>query len=193
VDRVYIEEFLQRHVGDIRGRVMEIDDSTYTRRFGGERVEGCEILHVDPNNPRATMTADLSKADHIPSALFDCLIVTQTLHLIYDVSAAIATLYRILKPGGVLLVTVPGISQISQDEWKESWYWSFTRCSLRRLFGEVFTNGDVQLEAYGNVLAATAFLYGLAAEELSSQELAYHDPQFEMLIAVRAVKPLDTP
>jgi len=38
-------------------------------------------------------------------------VFTQTLHLIYDVRSAIRTLHRVLKPGGVLLATFPGISQ----------------------------------------------------------------------------------
>ena len=47
----------------------------------------------------------------------------------------------------------------------------------------------VHLESYGNVLAATAFLQGLASEELKNEELITRDPDYEMLIAVRAQKP----
>ena len=35
IDRYYIEGFLARHAGDVHGRVLEIGDNTYTRRFGG--------------------------------------------------------------------------------------------------------------------------------------------------------------
>ena len=42
---------------------------------------------------------------------FDCVICTQTLHVIYEVEGAVRTLHRMLKPGGVALVTVPGITQ----------------------------------------------------------------------------------
>ena len=52
--------------------------------------------------------------------------------------AAVAEMRRALKPGGVALVTVPGISQIDRGEWGESWYWSLTRASALRLFGDVF-------------------------------------------------------
>ncbi len=190
IDRIYIEYFLKRCAADIKGNVLEIGEDTYTRRFGGNRVQAREILHVHANHPQATLIGDLTHAGHIPSEAFDCLIITQTLQLIYNVPAAVATLYRILKPGGVLLATVPGITQLSQDEWQETWYWSFTTQSLRRLFCDQFPAGEIAVEAYGNVLAASAFLYGLAAEELAPCELAYRDPQFEMLIAIKAVKPL---
>ena len=112
------------------------------------------------------MLADLTCADHIPSDTFDCVILTQTLHLIYDVRAALKTLYRILKPGGVVLATFPGISQISQDEWGAYWCWGFTTLSARRLFEEAFPAANVKVEAHGNVLVAMAFLQGLATEEL---------------------------
>ncbi|MGH7348947.1 MAG: methyltransferase domain-containing protein [Candidatus Rokuibacteriota bacterium] len=189
IDRYYIERFLSHHAPDIRGRVLEVGDATYTRQFGADRVEISDVLHVDEANPGATIVGDLTSADHIPSGTFDCFILTQTLQLIYDVPAALQTAYRILKPGGVLLVTVPGISQISSDEWGPTWYWAFTALSARCLFEEAFPKEQVEVEAHGNVLAATAFLQGLATEELRKEELDYSDRAYEMLITVRAVKP----
>jgi len=187
--RYYVEDFLGRHAGDIRGCVLEIADNNYTRRFGGEHVTQSEVLHVQEGNPRATIVADLTSGDHLAAAAFDCIILTQTLQFIYNARAAIQTLYRILKPGGTLLATIPGISQISRydmDRWGE--YWRFTTLSARRLFEEAFPTGDVWITAYGNVLSANAYLYGLAAEELRQEELDYRDPDYEVLIAVRAVK-----
>lgn len=189
IDRYYIEGFLARNAERVRGRVLEIGDNEYTLRFGESRVIQSDILHVDEGNPRATFIGDLSTADHIPSDAFDCIVLTQTLHLIYDVRAAIATLHRILKPGGVLLATFPGMSQIDAGEWGGSWYWGFTLQSARRLFGEAFPDTALALEAHGNVLATMAFLHGLAVAELRPEELDHQDPQFQLLITVRAVKP----
>lgn len=188
VDRYFIEAFLARNAGDIRGCVLEVGDDTYTRRFGGGRVTRSDVLHVSGENSRATIVADLTNADHIPSDTFDCIVLTQTLHLIYDVRAALRTLKRILRPGGVLLATFPGISQIDQGEWGPSWYWSFTALSARRFFEEVFPSTSLSVEAHGNVLAATAFLHGIAVEELQSNELDHNDPSYQVTIAVRATK-----
>ncbi len=189
IDRYYIESFLARRAGDIQGHVLEVGDDSYMRRFGGDRVLKKDILHVAEGNPIATIVADLESADHIPPNRFDCIILTQTLHLVYDVDAALRTLCRILKPGGVLLATFPGISQISVDEWSESWYWAFTLRSAQRIFESVFPAQNLEVQSYGNVLAATAFLHGLAADELDEEELDYVDPQYQTLITVRAVKP----
>jgi SAM-dependent methyltransferase len=189
IDRYYIERFLERHAHDIHGRILEIGDDGYTRQFGGVRVGTCDILHVDDTNPRATLVADLSHGGGIPSEAFDCIILTQTLHLVFDVRSAVRTLYRILAPGGVVLATMPGISQISNDQWAESWYWGLTNLSAQRLFTEAFNPTLVLVESYGNVLAATGFLQGLAADELAPDELEYRDPAYQLLIGVRAVRP----
>jgi SAM-dependent methyltransferase len=186
VDRYYIERFLEARRDDIRDRVLEIGDDSYTRGYGGDRVHTSDVLHVRPGHPGATIVADLSCAPEIPDESFDCIILTQTLQLIFDVNAALATVARILKPSGVLLATVPGISRIDYGEWRSSWYWGFTTISARALFERRFDPERLRIDAHGNVLATTAFLYGLATEELSRSELDERDPAFELVITVRA-------
>lgn len=189
IDRYYIENFLTRQSQDVKGRVLEIGDATYTRRFGGDRVSKSDVLHVVEGNPEATIVGDLTQADNIPSEAFDCVILTQTLHLLYDMRTALNNLYRVLKPGGVLLVTVPGISQVVKCDWGDDWCWALTVQSARLLFEEFFPKTQVQVETHGNVLAAIAFLQGLAVEELSQEELNYQDDEYQVLITIRAVKP----
>jgi SAM-dependent methyltransferase len=197
LDRHYIEDFLSRHAGlpgyspgTIRGRVLEIGEDVYSRRYGrpGD-IERLDVLDVSPANPRATVVADLTDGSNLASGAYDCIICAQTLLLIYDLRAVVATLHRILAPGGTLLVTLPGISQICRpdmDEWGD--YWRFTTLSARRLFEEAFEPADITVEAYGNVLAATAFLYGLAAEDVRPRELDLRDPDYQVTIGVKAVK-----
>ena len=192
VDRRYIEGFLARHAADIRGRVLEVKDAAYTRRFGGKGVEVSDVLDVDPTNRDATLIDDLTTGERLPSDTFDCIVLTQTLHLIFDVHAAARTLHRILKPGGVLLLTVPGITQIPRSE-SSYWYWSFSSLAAERLFRGAFQNGTIDVTSHGNVLAATAFLYGLAERELRADELDANDPDYPVTITVRAVKARRTP
>lgn len=189
IDRYYIEHFLSEHQADIYGHVLEIGDNNYTRRFGGERVARSDVLHARPGNPRATIVGDLALASALSAETFDCIILTQTLQFIYDTHAAIQTLHRILRTGGVALVTIPGITQISRfdmDRWGE--YWRFTSLSAKRLFEPVFTDQALEIAAHGNVLAASALLYGLAAHELRPHELNDHDPDYQIVITIRARK-----
>lgn len=189
IDRYYIEKFLSQHAGDISGHVVEIGDDRYTRKFGGERVTRSDVLDQAHPDSIPTIIANLTSADHVPSDSFDCIIITQTLQFIYDVHAAVRTLYRILKPGGVVLGSLPSLSPICRydmDRWGD--YWRFTSAAVQRLFGDLFGTENVQVEAYGNVLIGLAFFYGMAAEDLTKEELDFKDRDFEALVTVRAIK-----
>jgi SAM-dependent methyltransferase len=187
VDRYYIERFLAEHCADIRGVVLEVKDSGYTERFG-EAVERAEVVDIDPANPRATVVADLAAADAIPAETFDCFIITQTLQLIYDVHAAIRHAHRILKPGGVLLATVPVTSRIVPRREAAADYWRFTPDSCRLLFGDVFGHENVTVRGPGNALVCAGFLFGMALEEFSDRELTAEDALYPLVVTVRAVK-----
>jgi SAM-dependent methyltransferase len=189
IDRYYIEKFLRTHAHDIRGHVLEIEDDYYSSIFGEGRVTKGDILHVDDTNPRATLVGDLADAPHIPSNTFDCVIVTQTFQFLYDVGAAVRTCHRVLKPGGVFLVTVPGMTQLDWNcDWREHWYWSFTTNSMRRIFQDSFTPGTFEIESYGNVYAASTFLYGMGLPEVKRELLDVTDPAYQVIISVRATK-----
>jgi glycosyltransferase involved in cell wall biosynthesis/SAM-dependent methyltransferase len=189
VDRYYIENFLQEASFAIKGRVLEIGDNDYTLRFGGNRITKSDILHVNEHNPKATFVGDLTHAPQMPDNSFDCIILTETLHLIYDYKNALNTCYRILKPGGTLLLTVPGITNIAHDEWKKYWMWSFTDKSLTKLLAEVFPPENLTIEAFGNVLVATAFLFGVGLPELKKEQLDENDPHYQVKITAMAIKP----
>jgi glycosyltransferase involved in cell wall biosynthesis len=186
VDRHYIERFLAQNAHVVAGRVLEVGDTEYTRRFGQDRVSVSDVLNIEAGHPETTFVADLAVGDGLPSDAFDCVVLTQTLHLVYDLRGAVRTLHRILRPGGTVLATFPGISPISTDRWAATWHWALTPLSATRLFGEVFDSANVEVTAYGNILTSVAFLEGMAAHELRARELVVSDPQFPMLISVRA-------
>ena len=188
VDRYYIENFLKKQAACIKGRALEIGDNEYTLMFGGDALTQSDILHVDEKNTRATFVGDLSNAPHLPDNAFDCIVLTQTLHLIFDFKGALDTCYRILKPGGTLLLTSPGITPIDHGEWKNTWYWSFTDAALKMLLSKSFPGSEVETESFGNVHVAASFLYGMGLQEVPKEKLDYHDPHFQVIITVKAVK-----
>lgn len=193
VDRYYVEAFLEAHQDDIHGCVLEIGDARYTSRFGGDRIRQSEVLHAIPGDPAATLVADITNAAQIPSDHFDCIIFTQALHCIYDFRSALATLHRILKANGVLLATVPGVAHHvprSERAYRDD-FWRWTTMSAERMFNEFFPREHVSLIARGNVLTSVACLHGLVIDELRPSDLAYDDPDYELCIGIRAVKPSD--
>lgn len=189
IERYYIEQFLAANATDIKGRVLEMGDPTYIRKFG-KGVTREDVLNYVEGNPNATIVADLTDAPHIPDDTFDCIIITQTLQMIFEVDKAIKTLHRILRPGGVVLCTSHGMTRVARREGVDDWgeYWHFTTQSKRRLFRAVFPRDNVQVSTVGNVFTCICNLHGLAASEVDQSELDTHDPNFEMLVLVRAVK-----
>ena len=187
IDRYYIDAFLSEHRADVHGRVLEIRDRRYTERFGSSVVES-DVLDVDETNADATIVADLTATDDLPMDRFDCFVLAQTLQYIYEPDAAVRSAHRLLRQGGVVLATVPAVSRIARSAGLDGDYWRFTRASCRRLFADAFGADQVETRTYGNVLTAVAFLMGLAAEELSADELDAVDEYFPVVIAVRASK-----
>ncbi len=190
VDRFYIESFLDEHRSDVRGRCLEVGDASYTYRFGTDHVTIADVLHIDPGAAGATFVGDLADGSFLPEAAFDCVVLTQTLHLVYDFPAALGTIARVLAPGGVLLMTVPGISNVDPDEWGTTWHYSFTRHSVNRMCADAFAGFEVSIASYGNVLAAVAFLHGLGVDELDRDELQDHDVNYSLIHAARVRKPV---
>ena len=189
IDRAYIHEFLWERRADVQGRALEVADSGYTDYLSEGAVTQCDVLHVQDGFPMVTLVGDLVTGEGIPTAAFDCFVLTQTLHLIYDVQAAVRTTHDLLKPGGVVLATLPGISQLSQYD-RQGWgdFWRFTADSAHRLFADAFGEDAVEVVPYGNVLVASAFLYGYALEDLEQAEIDRRDDDFHFLIGVRAVR-----
>jgi hypothetical protein len=188
--RYYTETFLRDHQERICGRVLEVAESRYTRQFGGDRVTEALTLHVDRTEcPDATIVGDLTKPETLPADAVDCFICTETLNCIFDVPAAVAGAARLLKPGGVLLVTTSGIRQISRydmDRWGD--HWRMTTASMRDLLQPHFP-GTFEIAAFGNVLAGVAVLQGLAVEDLPEPSLLdEHDPDYQVVVAAVGVK-----
>ena len=189
IDRRYIQQFLAAEAERIRGRALEVGDSTYTNLFGDAGVTERAVLHAPPGAPGATLVADITKPKELPENAFDCFICTQTLNCVYDVRRALEGARRLLRPGGSLLLTVGGISPVSRFD-RERWgfYWWFTPESVERLLTDVFGRA-VSVRAYGNVLAATAFLHGMAVEDLPEPALLdAHDPNYPVVVSAVAEK-----
>lgn len=182
VDRVPIEGFLARHAADVRGDVLEVLDDTYARRLGAGRLGRVDVLDIDATNPAATIVADLCAPDALEAARFDCVILTQVLQYVADPAVALANVRRSLRPGGVLLLTVPSLSRLDARNAAVD-RWRFMPAGVELLLGDLFD--DVEVDAPGNLTSAAAGLLGLAAEEVGPRGAA-REPRFPLVVTARA-------
>ena len=188
IDRRYIEDFLAAHSSDISGAVLEVQEGDFTRLFGGRRVECADVVDLDDGNPKATIAADLRAAPEIASDRFDCVVLTQTVHVIDDMPAVVRECFRILKPGGVLLATVPAASRVCLEYGEAGDLWRMTPAGARALFEAAFEPARIETTGYGSVLTNVAFLHGLACSELTDDEFEANDPYHPLVTGVRATK-----
>lgn len=188
IDRYYIEKFLRENSVHIKGRVLEIENCTYSKKFG-TAVTQFDVLHYTDNNSSATIIGDLTKKETLPEGAVDCFICTQTFNFIYDFKEGIKGAYHSLKKDGRLLVTLAGVCQISQYDMKR-WgdFWRFTTRSAEEAFGEVFGKENIKVGSFGNVLTSVGLLHGISSEEFTSEELDFRDDTYQVIITIVAKK-----
>lgn len=187
IDRVYIERFLAENQDKIKGTVMEMADSRYTKMFGHD-VEQSLMLHLNGWG-KGVVKGNLETGEGINENSVDCFICTQTIQFIYDIHSVVRNIYKMLKPGGAALVTAHCLGQISlydYHNWGE--YWRFTEMSMRRLFAEAFDAETITVCSWGSMKTAMAYQYGLCAEDLHKEDFEFHDEQYPVIITVMAEK-----
>ncbi|MCU0679523.1 MAG: class I SAM-dependent methyltransferase [Planctomycetes bacterium] len=184
IDRYYADKFLGEFQDCIKGRVLEVGNRFYTKKFGGERVTQSDALDIDPRNKRANITSDLRDLKAVADDTYDCFIMTFTIGMIDDYRSALKESRRILKPGGILLA----LDCLNSSFNPELDYWRLTPNSARLVFGEAYGVDSLEVRTYGNTLSGQYNWVGLAAEELSPAELDFHQERYTIIIGVKAIK-----
>jgi SAM-dependent methyltransferase len=157
IDRFYIRRFLAERAEDIRGKVLEVGKPHYARAFPDSCPHEVEIVDNDRTNADATIVADLSEPGSLPSDRFDCFILIQTLQLVADLDAALQNAWQSLAGGGVLLISVPGITR-GDTEHARNDRWRFTPSGLDTLLARTCLRARREVVGYGNLVSAVAFL-----------------------------------
>jgi len=195
--RAYWTAFLRAHQDHIRGRALEIGTVATLQEYGSRTVERADALDLTAHGPEITVVADLSRADHIPSDTYDCFVNQFTMHVIFDVEAALYHSVRILKPGGVLLINFACVDYyfprgLDMHTGAPLFvFWWFTPIQVENMLHRIgLAQADYELTLYGNLFARIAYQLNLPAEELTRHELDYVDPGHPLLICARVTKPI---
>lgn len=196
VIRYYWADFLEHHRADIKGRALEVGETSTIRAFGGEAVTQPEALDLAAHSSDVKVVADLARADHIPNDEYDCFVNQFTTTVIYDIEAALYHAIRLLKPGGVLLINFWSLDfylyrglDMGTGAPLYMYHW-FTPIQIENMLrGLALTEEDFSLSIYGNLLTRMAFLLNVPAKAFTPQERDTIDPGQPLLICARIVKP----
>ena len=184
VDRHYLERFLSAHAAAITGSVLEIQVPSYARRFGTALTQ-VDTVDINPSwTP--TYLCDLAQADIIPTDTYDCFLLPATLQGLRDIDACLRHALRVVRPNGMVLASTAGFVPLMPDAPD---YWRMSAAGWSEVAANAWPGCEVNISSYGNCLAATASMMGLAAEELTDAELDASDPRYPVVVTLACRKP----
>lgn len=138
-----------------------------------------------PADAEATWVKSLSDIATLPDASVAYVVLDRTLNRTIDYMALMAEAYRVLKPGGILVMTVTALS-VSATE--KEWYWGFTGAAGEFIVSKFFPREHISMKTYGNVLSGRFLIQGKPAPELSPRELNFTDERLPIVTGIRAEK-----
>jgi methyltransferase family protein len=180
LDRHYLHTFLDTHRDLIMGDVLEVQNSTYTRRFGHD-LRRTDTFDIVPQfSP--TYLCDLAHSEGVlPDAAYDCVLLPNTVQHLRELDLCLHHAYRAVRPGGVILASAAGLLPLTGDAPD---YWRLSPAGWREKLPALWPGADLVVTGHGNCLAAIAAHMGLAAEELLAAELDADDPRFPVLTTI---------
>ncbi len=184
IDRFYLDRFLERHREAITGDVLEIQVPAYTRRYGHD-VRLSHTVDILPQFA-PTYVCDLAHAEAvIPADRYDCFLLPNTLNVLKEIESCLRQALRVVRPGGVVLASAGVLEPLCPDVPD---YWHLSAEGWVELTSRVWPGCDVEVTGWGNCVAATAAMLGLAGEELTDDELLFRDRRFPVLVTIACRK-----
>jgi SAM-dependent methyltransferase len=103
---------------------------------------------------------DVGVAEQLPyeEGRFDVVLCTQVLEHADDPHAVVSEIHRVLKPGGVALVSTHGTFVFHPTPPPERDFWRWTHAGLARLFGAAGTWRDLRVQANGEYVSCVFYL-----------------------------------
>ncbi len=175
--RLYLEQFIGGHAAQCHGTFLEFGDPRYRHMFAPDSVARYDVINPVPG-PQVTLIGDIQGCPQIADASYDVIVCTQVLEHVPNPFLAAEELCRILKPGGVLLLTAPAAFPYHRDPLD---YWRFSVDSLALLFGDRL---DCTIRARGNRLTVMAPYWLWGRGQLPPAALAHDEPECPYLITL---------
>jgi SAM-dependent methyltransferase len=111
----------------IKGRLLDIGcgQKPYRALFDVEEYVGLEIDRLDNRRTKAADYFYDGRTMPFPDASFDVSLCNQVLEHVFEPTAFLAEIRRVLRPGGQLLLTVPFVWDEHEQPWDYARYTTF--------------------------------------------------------------------
>lgn len=101
---------------------------------------------------------------------FDVVICTQVLEHVDDPAQALAEIYRVLAPGGVVFLSTHGVFIYHPDPpTSDRDYWRWTHSGLLRIFRQSGEYAELGIVPQGNVVASLGYIAAQFVDELGQR------------------------
>lgn len=117
--------------GAAKGKLIDVGcgDMPY-RKMLLKLVDKYESIDRERRVPEVDYEGDIQDMSILPDDAYDTAICLEVLEHVPDTGAALSELRRIIKPGGILIISVPHISRLHEEPYD---FYRFTEYGLRHL------------------------------------------------------------
>lgn len=138
--------------------------------------EDCEFVPADlPRNPHAALKLNPDSTVPVPDASFDVVLSTQVLEHVADPELYLSECFRVLRPGGQLLLSTHGVFVYHPDP---DDYWRWTAAGLRL----ALTNAGFEVARVEGVLGLMATGFQLIQDSVYHRLPRVLRPLFALLM-----------
>lgn len=182
VGRYYVEKFLRENADQVRGRCLEFGDPRYKSYFPA--AEKYEVVSIKPG-PGVDYVCDIHDPKGLPEGEYDSIVCTQVFEHLARPELAAQSLYRLLKPGGVLLLTAPFLNPVHGLPLD---FRRFTPNALELILQDAGLVVD-SIDFGGNSNVSLGSMLGMVQEDFTTKELEIKDPVYPYNCLIRAHRP----
>lgn len=128
-DRYLLKKQIKEAANHLGGKILDVGAGEIRRYMSLFKFSEYVTVDIDPKfKPDIIAPADKLPVDENS---FDSIICTQVLEHAKNPMAVVAEFYRVLKPGGVCLATMPQLNELHEEPRD---YWRYTKFGLEELF-----------------------------------------------------------
>jgi SAM-dependent methyltransferase len=182
IDRYYLAQFIREIRPQVTGTVLEVGGVVHNReRYRFDKATSYQTLDV-ADRPGVTLVGNVHDAATLPVASLDAVVLFNVLEHCQHPWVVVDNMHRWLRASGKCFCMVPSAQRLHAFPGD---YWRPLPDGLQQLFRGF---SQQQLYVYGNPLTVVASFLGIAAEELSPQELDEWHPEYPVATCVVATK-----
>ncbi len=129
--RLLLEQLIKSNRLAVRGEILDVGSKN--RRYDGWFAGTVTAIDRQPNPKFNVQRGDIEQGLDYPADRFDAIVCFEVLEYLDRYEQAIAEMHRLLKPGGVLLLSVPFLGRDHGDRIR------FTEAHLKQKLGRFST------------------------------------------------------